>query len=98
MTQNMHGNSLSAWDEEEAKLTKRATEILVFMRSLEHPATDREIQAMMGFAERGMVQPRISDLVRLGFAEEVDSAICEITGKRVRLVKAVARKIQMSLF
>ena len=89
MSQNMHENSLQTWDEEEGRLSKRAEKILAYCRDWDWLKTDREIQAGLGYAERGMVQPRLSDLIKAGFATECGRKKCDVTGKQVRLVRAV---------
>lgn len=89
MKTNMHDNSLQAYSEEGPNLTKRQRTILDFMRAHPTPRTDREIQAAMGFAERGQVQPRITELIAVGLVEECGKTTCYLTRKTVRTVKAV---------
>jgi hypothetical protein len=99
MKTNVHENSILTWQEEEARLSKRASRILRFLRA--HSCellTDRQIQQRMGFSERGMVQPRITEMIKAGLVEEIGSTICLVTGKRVRMVRAVSHTVQAELF
>lgn len=89
MKTNMHDNSLKAHAEDEPKLSKRARLILAHIRMRDRPLTDRQVMSLMGFAERGMVQPRITELIKAKLLEEVGSVKCDVTGKTVRLVQAV---------
>ena len=98
MKTNVHQNSLDAYREGRAHLSKRAHLILDFLRGTEHPVTDRQVQHSLKFDERGQVQPRISELVAFGLVEEVDKIKCTVTGKSVRRVRAVQIKRQGELF
>ena len=82
----MHENSLGTYRQEGLKLSDRARQIYQFMIGQHEALTDRQVQAAMGFAERGHVQPRISDLVKVGLLVEVDKVNCSVTGKPVRRV------------
>ena len=84
----IHNNSYNAYTEEQPKLNKRAVSILEYMRRTQTSMTDRQIQAGMGFAERNMVQPRISELIKMGCLFEVGKVKCALTNKSVRLVSA----------
>ena len=80
----MHENSLAAYQQEGLRLSTRARLIYQFMVQRHEPMTDRQVQAAMGFEERGMVQPRISELVKVKLLTEVDRVGCPKTGKPVR--------------
>jgi len=88
MKQHMHKNSLEAYSQEEANLSKRAKKILTFLKQQPLALTDREIQKAMGYPERGMVQPRISEMIFAGLVIECGKKKCSITNKNVRLVEA----------
>jgi len=85
----IHTNSITAYKEDSTQLSKRAQEVLDFLvRNYPSCFTDRQIQQELGYAERGQVQPRCSDLVRLGLAQEMSfKSKCELTGKHVRLLR-----------
>ena len=84
---SMHWNSLEAYDEERAKLNKRANAIFLYMRDLGSPITDRNVMRDMGFTEPNAVRPRITEMIKIGLMEEVGSIKCEVTKKTVRLVQ-----------
>lgn len=84
----IHNNSYNAYTEEQPKLNKRAVSILEYMRDVRASLTDRQIQTGMGYAERNMVQPRISELIKMGCLFEVGKVKCSLTNKSVRLVSA----------
>ena len=84
----MHENSLAAHEEEEATLGQRAMAIHDWL--LRHgPATDRAVRQGMSFLDMNCVRPRITELIASGYAVEVGQIPCTVTGKRVRVVKAV---------
>jgi predicted transcriptional regulator len=86
---NIHRNSVRAHREERKTLGKRAAQILDFLRRDCGHYTDRELTAKLGYTDRMMVQPRVSDLIRDGHLQEIGSTRCRTTGKTVRLVAAV---------
>jgi len=88
----MHENSLEAYAEDAPHLSKREKLIYGYLMHTGLHFSDRGVQAALGFAERGMVQPRISELIKQGLVEECGSTIDPNTGKRVRLVRAVTVK------
>ena len=98
MKTKMHNNSLGTYDEEKFNLSKRSMLILEYMtlfkNSSQRSLTDREIQSALGFSERGMVQPRITELIGDGLLEEVGRTKCRVTGKNVRLVSIAGPKHQ----
>lgn len=85
----MHRHSVEAYYAQLGEFAERARWIMAWLH-VHGPATDREVQAGLGFAERNSVQPRITELVKRGKLEEVSSVKCHITGRQVRMV-AVAR-------
>lgn len=88
----MHRNSLAAYNADGRKLSDRALKIYAYMVETRTPMTDRTVQRAMGYAERGQVQPRISELVKAGLLVEVDKVRCVITGKPVRRVAVAAQQ------
>ncbi len=62
---------------------RRAVVLSVYAESPD-PLTDRQAAARIEGAEFGNVKPRITDLVNDEFLYEVDSVVCEVTGRRVR--------------
>lgn len=80
-----HPNSRKAHAEEGPRLSKRAAAILANVR--EHgPGSDKAIAARMWFSHRSAVQPRISDLVKMGLLVECGEQVDSETGKTVRVV------------
>lgn len=82
----IHPNSRQAYEEEKPKLSKRAQVIYDALIDIENPMTDRQVQVALGFAERGMVQPRITELINAGLVCECGKTKCKVTNKQVRLV------------
>jgi hypothetical protein len=88
---NMHINSLNTYQEEMARLSKRAKLILSWMlvkdkERINTIHTDREIKEGMNFSEMNMVRPRITEMIKAGILIEYGSTTCQTTGKTVRLV------------
>ena len=85
-----HFNSLMAYQEEFSRLTARAVSIFRFLESLGEPRTDRQIKdSLFGeHADMNTVRPRITEMVKAGWMDEVGRTKDHVTGKPVRLVKA----------
>lgn len=81
----MHQHSLQAYEQEEVKLSRRASEILSWI-ARNGPKTDREVMQGMGFNEPNSVRPRISELIGAGKLMEVCNRKDATTGKTVRVV------------
>lgn len=85
VSHRLHDNSLAAYRAEEAKLSRRAQAVLVWIT--EHgPHTDREVMRGMGFTDPNAVRPRITELIEAGKLMEVGDLRCPVTGKTVRRV------------
>jgi hypothetical protein len=86
----MHINSLNTYQEEMARLSKRAKMILSWLLTKHAqdlmPLTDREIKDGMRFTEMNMVRPRITEMIKKGLLIECGSTTCRTTGKTVRLI------------
>lgn len=83
---SVHANSVQAFHEEEAKLSRRATAVLGWIR-IYGPHTDRQIAQGMGFgADMNAVRPRVTELIQAGLLEELRDVRCPVTGKTVRIV------------
>lgn len=54
--------------------------------------TDREIKELLGFSDMNSVRPRITELKRVGLVEEAGKKKDPLTGKTVRLVRAVIKE------
>ena len=89
MKTNVHENSINCYYQERPKLSKRAKHIHNFFCEKQGLYTDRQVQKEMNYAERNMVQPRITELIQFGYLEEAGKVKCEVTGKMVRMVKRV---------
>jgi hypothetical protein len=82
----IHFNSLLAYMDERVKLSKRCTEILEHLQCCS-AKTDRQVAGEMLYPDMNCVRPRITELIKGGFLEEVGKTKCSITNKSVRLVK-----------
>ena len=78
----IHANSLAAFAS--LGLGERRAVVLSIYADSDVPLTDRQAAARIEGAEFGNVKPRITDLVTDQFLYEVDSVICEHSGRRVR--------------
>jgi hypothetical protein len=86
-------NSLLAYYQGERSgfFNERELEVLGAFEKL-GVATDREVQAALGYSEVAKCQPRISDLIADGVLEEVGTCKCALTGKSVRRVRIAPRE------
>lgn len=79
----MHSNSLAA--HRANRYTDRHKAIIRDI--LDHgPGTDRKIKERLGLDDMNQVRPRISELIEMGVLEETGEAVCNVTGKTVRVV------------
>lgn len=92
----MHTNSLAAYQEESATLSRRAKEILTFLER-HGPATDRQTKVFLGYPDMNCVRPRITELIDANLVHEIGSTIDATTEKKVRVVAAVSTTKQMTL-
>ena len=86
----MHVNSIIAYREEMEKFNEREKLIYGHL-TFKGPQTDREAKdELFGIsADANKVRPRISDLMKKGWIREVGKKRCQLTGKKVRIVRAV---------
>lgn len=84
-TRKLHANSQAAFKADKKELGGRSLEVLTEVRA-NGPGTDREICKRLAYPHRSWVQPRISDLIRLGHLIELESVPDSTTGKSVRKV------------
>ena len=83
----IHNNSIKTYYETLTKLNKREKIIYnFFCENCDLMFTDRQVQQKLGFAERNMVQPRVTELIAKGLLIEAGRTKCQTTGKTVRLV------------
>lgn len=88
---SIHENSIQAHSEQEEISLDRYSRI--YNKLIESgQKTDREVMMEMGFRDMNCVRPRITELVRKGWAIEVGDKVCQWTGKKVRVVKALAKR------
>lgn len=92
----MHTNSIAAYNEESAKLSNRASEILTFLKR-HGPSTDRQIKVFLNYPDMNCVRPRITELIDAKLVHEIGSTIDTTTEKNVRIVAAVSTNKQMTL-
>ena len=81
----VHRHSRKAYHEELRNLNKRALAIYCNVRDFGR-GTDRQIRDRLGLPDMNNVRPRITELVDAGLLREVDSVVCSVTGKTVRIV------------
>ena len=101
----MHPNSLVAYRQEFANFNER--ERLVYGEiAFNGPMTDRDVRnGLFGVtADLNKARPRISDLIKKGWLEEVGKVKDAVTNKTVRKVRAITpeekagQQVQPSLF
>lgn len=87
MKTNVHLNSLAAYAEGvEGGFSEREQLILGALRKLGQ-ATDRELTAALGFTECNATRPRISEMCKRGYLEEIGSKLDQLTRRMVRIVR-----------
>lgn len=92
-TRQTHQLSLEAYYAEKAGgIGRRERMVLAALMSY-GAGTDWDVAEWCGFEHRAAVQPRISELVRLGFLREIDAVVSPRTGKRVRRVAPTAQAL-----
>ena len=90
---SVHIHSLLAFYANQRKFTRRENEILgVFVRNNNQPLTDRQIKAVLQYADMNAIRPRCSELVDDNILMEVGSVVCPVTRKTVRLLKIRERE------
>ncbi len=94
----IHENSVLAyWEGREELIPKRTLLVIAALRK-GGTLSDREVMVACGFADMNAVRPRITELIAAGIAQPNGDRICEVTKKRVRLVRLVKRETQTALF
>lgn len=91
----LHTNSLHAYHSQESKLSRRAQNVLDWIRE-NGPHTDREVMQGLGFTDMNSVRPRITELIEKNKLMEVGNVLCPVTGKTVRRVDV--RRARQDLF
>ncbi len=87
----MHTNTLTTHRKVRGELAERNRRILDYLDYLGSSGgrlTDREIKDGIGLDDMNSVRPRITELIRDGWAVECGRARCHVTGQTVRLVRA----------
>ena len=67
----MHRNSLDAFRREHRGLGERAVIIFHLLACAKAPMTDRAVMQSLGFSDMNMVRPRITELVKSKYLEEM---------------------------
>lgn len=83
----IHRNSIQSFHEIRDKLAGKHKAIWDTFQSVDKNLTDRMVKDMLGFEDMNSVRPRITEMVKNGFLQEVDQAKCPVTGKKVRICK-----------
>lgn len=94
-----HVHSLEAWEELRAgrQLSRRQAQILRWLLAHPRPWTDRQVAERLGYFDMNSVRPRITELVKMDLLEEAGAVKCQVTGKRVRLVRPVLQQAELPL-
>jgi glutamate-1-semialdehyde aminotransferase len=87
--QEVHANSREAYHSEPQRISIRAAQILRHFSTIYAPQTDRQVMNALGFSDMNSVRPRITELIKAGLLVEAGDTIDYVTGKRVRLVRAL---------
>ena len=89
MNCRMHSNSLAAFDDITNAMSAREGAIYALLIRAGRPMTDREIMHALGFTEPNATRPRITSLRDNRWVRETGSIECPVTGRHVRLVRAL---------
>lgn len=82
-----HANSVEAFTATaDARGQRREA---VYRALLALPRTDRQVMQALGFIDGNAVKPRISELRDDGWVVEVESVQCPVTGRKVRVCRAL---------
>jgi hypothetical protein len=100
----IHDNSIKAHKEGTELFKGRKKDVYEALLRLRH-ATDRHVMRYLEFTDPNAVRPRITELIGEGWVAEIGMAKDSITGKHVRVLKALTAKerdalmsMQMDLF
>lgn len=85
----IHVNSLRSFSESQDCLGRRARECYGVLAQSLRPMTDREVMRALGYQDMNAVRPRLTELLDDLWLEEVGTTEDELTGKQVRLLRAV---------
>lgn len=89
---NTHSNSVESFagERRNGRIGRRSEAVLLALRSLPTPPTDRQVAEALGFVDLNAVRPRITELIEAGLAVEVGAVSCPVTGKTVRITRALS--------
>ena len=91
--------SIRAYKEEALRLNKDQRRVYDFLLHNRYNSyTVRQIAKMLGCGHRSEIQPRVSDLVKLGHVIKHKSGRCDETGKTVGFFKFKTEGDQMEMF
>jgi hypothetical protein len=82
---NIHENSIESYHSITDKSKRREIVLRVFKQK-QAPLTDRQVQHILGIAEKNGVSPRITELKKAGALVEMGKMKDPFTGKTVRLL------------
>lgn len=87
----IHKNSTKSYKENESsgKGETHRKNIVALLTETDEPMTDRQIQSVLGVAEKSNIQPEITRLRQKGILKECGKVKCPVTGKTVRTVRIV---------
>jgi hypothetical protein len=85
---NIHANSRQSYVENEitGKGASHRQRVIDLLTETGEAMTDRQIQTLLGVAEKSNIQPEVTRLKQMGTLRESGKVKCPVTGKAVRTV------------
>jgi isopropylmalate/homocitrate/citramalate synthase len=93
----IHKNSKLAYEQIKPELKGRRRDIYLTILQHGKKITDREVKDLMGLPDMNSVRPRITELVKDGYLDEIDDVKCPVTNKTVRRIN-IPTTGQLTLF
>lgn len=87
-THSIHENTSAAYDATSDLRTQRRQ--AVYRVLLAAPRTDRQVMQALGFTDMNACRPRVSELIEQFWVIETGTVQCEVTGRKVRVCKALS--------
>jgi hypothetical protein len=96
MITNVHDNSIVAFHDTENDREKRKQAVLlVFRGAWPQGMTDRQVMESLGFKDPNAARPRITELTLSGHIAEIGKVRDQLTGRSVRVSRAVMKEEQL---
>jgi hypothetical protein len=97
MSKRFHIDSALAYEAGQRSGFSEREKAVIDAIAFKGPGTDREIMERLGFREPNATRPRITALVQRGILVEIQTVICPVTHKRVRVVDLADSRKQLEL-